>query len=331
MLVNTPTRLGSFDIAVAPVPASPLQIVTLGAVLLRGREKLEAPTGAVLYPCGLGPKRKKRGMAVCKNAFLFLRGREGVTAYYGGEGRGKLYKTAELARKFVKDAETCDDPREKKRLSALAKIFAGRLYQTGRMVSRLELWQIALRLEFDENKRCLVALEHLLTRVATGVTTSYARIRNLSEAIRLAPFVCIHDGINILLVEAVSKTIPNGALNLARELIQEIHSYRRQIAFEEIIIGLKEPERMMFDKRRQFIFGDAERGWLRWVLSQALEKMDAFLVIPDARTEALEERYLAMRGNIERAGGLVTKGDWVGARELVQKTREEMKLVSESV
>ena len=190
-------------------------------------------------------------------------------------------------------------------------------------------------MELNEHKRVLCALAALLTAFAGGKKIDRSRIRELSNAIRLAPFFDLRDEFAKFWAATSAEVWESDDLvekrEAARELVCEIRSHLRRIAFEEIIFELKELERALFDARNRLDLRPAEVDWFVWLTGQAVAKMDVFLAMKHERDAAEPGRMLAIRAHLVGIGRFVSTNCRSLAFSLLKSTRKEMKHQSESV
>jgi hypothetical protein len=321
--------LGGAQIKGIRIFPSPLVVVASGTVVRRNKKTKTVPVGGVILPCCVGVPK------IFDDGYSAMRGFRGIAGYSGGAGRGKFGSAAEMAERYAKEAEECDDARGAERLRALAKLFASRLYATGRLILWADVCRGSLFLELAEHKRVLNALAGLLTAFAGGKKIDRVRIRELSNAICLAPFFDLRDEFAKFWARTGAELWESDDLvekrEEARGLVGEIKSHLRRIAFEEIIFELKELERALFDARNRLDLRSAETEWFIWLTSQAVAKMNGFLLMDHERDSALGIKLSWVYDNLKRIGWHIGEGDRSHAFALLKNVRREMKGVSEFV
>jgi hypothetical protein len=322
-------NLGGAEINGIRIFPSSLVVVASGTVVRRNNKPKTVPVGGVILPC------RDSVPKIFDDGYSAMSGLRGVVGYSGGVGRGKFGSAAEMAERYASEADKCSDARGALRLRALAQLFASRLYVTGRLISWADVCRGSLFLELNEHKRVLNALAGLLTAFIGGKQIDRSRIRELSNAIRLAPFFDLRDEFAKFWARTGAEAWESDDLvekrEEARELVGEIKSHLRRIAFEEIIFELKELERTLFDARNRLDLRPAEADWFIWLTSQAVAKMDIFLAMKHERDAAESGRLQAIRANLAGIGRYVSISCRSLAFSLLKSTRREMKRQSEFV
>jgi hypothetical protein len=322
-------NLGGAEINGIRIFPSPLVVVASGTVVRRDNKPKTVPVGGVILPCRDGVPK------IFGDGYSAMSGLRGAAGYSGGAGRGKFGSAAEMAERYASEANQCNDARGALRLRALAKLFAGRLYATGRLITWVDVCRGSLYLELTEHKRVLNALAGLFTAFAGGKKIDRVRIRELSNAICLAPFFDLRDEFAKFWARTGAELWESDDLvekrEEARGLVGEIRSHLRRIAFEEIIFELKELERALFDARNRTDLRSPEIDWFTWLASQAVSKMDVFMSMKHERNVAESGRMLAIRANLVGIGRYMSINCRSLAFSLLKSTRREMKGVSEFV